>query len=70
MRVKRKVAIAIALGVGARRPGCHGRSGRVDQSYNTPVSYDMIFGSSGNIYDSKTAPSSSAAQGRSAGSSG
>jgi hypothetical protein len=49
MRVKRKVAIAIAMGLVLGGLAATAAAGGFASLYNTPVSYDMIFGSSGNI---------------------
>ncbi len=49
MRVKRKVAIAIAMGLVLGGLAATAAAGGFASLYTTPVSYDMIFGSSGNI---------------------
>ena len=50
MRVKRKVAIAIAMTVVLGGLAAAAAAGVMSSSaYNTPTAYDMIFGSSGNI---------------------
>src|SRR4051794_25355772 len=56
MRSKRKVAIAIAMGLVLGGLAATAAAGVLTSLYNTPVSYDMIAGSSGNIYDVVNTP--------------
>lgn len=49
MRIKRKAAVVIAIGLVVGGLAATAGAGVLSSLYNTPVSYSMIFGSSGNI---------------------
>jgi hypothetical protein len=57
MRIKRKVAVAVTICLVVGGLAAAAGAGVLSSLYNTPVSYSMIFGSSGNIYSTKSAPS-------------
>src|SRR5438874_1689809 len=50
MRIKRKVAIAVAMALVLGGLAAAAAAGVLASIYTTPVSDSMIFGSSGNIY--------------------
>jgi len=56
MRVKRKVAVAVAMVLVLGALAATAVAGGFARFYNTPVSYSMIFGSSGNISSSVGKP--------------
>ncbi len=58
MRIKRKVAVATALGLVLGGLAATAAAGGFARLYTTPTSYSMIFGSSGNIPASTGAPGS------------